>query len=322
VDARRPLGPEDVPRAPSGRIPQWVLHERAARDAPPIAPPRRRRRSHSLRTADRRRSRSRGSGSWLPATLAVVVAVGAGVLAVGSGHLPEAPQAFGDNRPGNIPKPGFEEADGPVGKPGPAASSTAFGFSVKQADGSSPVSYDPCRPIHYVIRPDGAPAGGDALIAAALAKASAASGFRFVNDGPTTEGASEQRSAYQPERYGDRWAPVLFVWETANEQPDFGVDVAGLGGSSPVSWGDHPHVFVTGAVQLDASKLGAMLAQPKGPLSVQAVIMHEVGHVLGLAHVNDPDQLMYPRGSHVTDYGPGDLAGLARLGAGTCAPWL
>lgn len=81
-------------------------------------------------------------------------------------------------------------------------------------------------------------------------------------------------------------------------------------------------MFVTGAVQLDALKLGAMLRQPNGPLSVQAVIMHEVGHVLGLAHVDDPNQLIYPLGSHVTDYGPGDLAGLARLGAGTCAPWL
>ncbi len=75
-------------------------------------------------------------------------------------------------------------------------------------------------------------------------------------------------------------------------------------------------------MQLDASKLGVMLRQPNGSLSVQAVILHEVGHVLGLAHVNDPNQLMYPRGSHVTDYGPGDLAGLARLGASTCAPWL
>lgn len=176
----------------------------------------------------------------------MIVAVGAGVLAVRSGHLPQAPQAFGDNGPGNVPKPGFEEADGPVGKPGPAGSSTAFQFSVKQADGSSPVSYDPCRPIHYVSRPDGAPPGDDALIAAALAKASAASGFRFVNDGPTTESASGQRAAYQPDRYGDRWAPVLFVGENANEQPDFGVDVAGLGGSGAMSWATIPTCSLPG----------------------------------------------------------------------------
>jgi len=42
-------------------------------------------------------------------------------------------------------------------------------------------------------------------------------------------------------------------------------------------------------------------------------------------HINDPTQLMYARGSLATDYHPGDLAdlaGLARLGATTCAPWL
>jgi len=39
-------------------------------------------------------------------------------------------------------------------------------------------------------------------------------------------------------------------------------------------------------------------------------------------HINDPTQLMYARGSLATDYDPGDLAGLARLGATTCAPWL
>jgi hypothetical protein len=34
-------------------------------------------------------------------------------------------------------------------------------------------------------------------------------------------------------------------------------------------------------------------------------------------------QLMYPSAGHgVTSYGPGDLTGLARLGAGRCEPGL
>jgi Matrixin len=85
---------------------------------------------------------------------------------------------------------------------------------------------------------------------------------------------------------------VLFVWETADEQPDFGVDVAGPGGSAAFSWGDHPAVYVTGAVQLDATKLGKGLAQPQGNLRVQ-MILHEVGHLVGLDHINDQTQLMY-----------------------------
>jgi predicted Zn-dependent protease len=48
-----------------------------------------------------------------------------------------------------------------------------------------------------------------------------------------------------------------------------------------------------------------------------SVLLHELGHIMGLDHVRDPDQLMYS-GRHpnmfLHDYGTGDLAGLRRLG--------
>jgi hypothetical protein len=93
-------------------------------------------------------------------------------------------------------------------------------------------------------------------------------------------------------------------------------------GSDQFLWGDHPAVYVTGAVRLDAIKLGKELAHPQGNLRVQAVILHEIGHLVGLDHVNDQAELMYLRGGTLTDSGPGDLTGLATLGNGTCAPWL
>jgi predicted Zn-dependent protease len=46
--------------------------------------------------------------------------------------------------------------------------------------------------------------------------------------------------------------------------------------------------------------------------------MHELGHVLGLGHVQDPSQLMYPAHHGQATYGPGDLAGLAAEGDGAC----
>ena len=75
--------------------------------------------------------------------------------------------------------------------------------------------YDPCRPIHYVVRPDGAPPGGAELIRTAVAQVSGATGLQFVDDGPTQEAPSTDREAYQPELYGRRWAPVLIAWSTA-----------------------------------------------------------------------------------------------------------
>ncbi len=47
--------------------------------------------------------------------------------------------------------------------------------------------------------------------------------------------------------------------------------------------------------------------------------MHELGHVLGLAHVEDPTQLMSPTNNGQVTYADGDLTGLAKLGAGSCA---
>lgn len=50
--------------------------------------------------------------------------------------------------------------------------------------------------------------------------------------------------------------------------------------------------------------------------------MHELAHVLGLDHVDDPTQLMHEENTGQFDFGDGDLAGLALLGTGACVPRL
>ena len=50
--------------------------------------------------------------------------------------------------------------------------------------------------------------------------------------------------------------------------------------------------------------------------------MHERGHLVGVNHVTDTKQLMYPEAGHVQTYGPGDLRGLAIEGSGSCHPEL
>jgi len=50
VDVRWPVGSDDVPRAPSGRIPRWVLDEHEARSAPPAPRSRRGERGASHKT--------------------------------------------------------------------------------------------------------------------------------------------------------------------------------------------------------------------------------------------------------------------------------
>lgn len=48
------------------------------------------------------------------------------------------------------------------------------------------------------------------------------------------------------------------------------------------------------------------------------MLLHEFGHVFGLAHVDSPGELMYRRNVGRTTFGPGDREGLRRLGRGPC----
>jgi hypothetical protein len=147
-------------------------------------------------------------------------------------------------------------------------------------------------------------------------------GLPFVYGGATSEGFSRQRPAYQPNNYGDRWAPVLIAWVTRIQDPDLGADALGAGGSASVEVPNGQRAYVTGDMELNAEKLARILEQPNGKQVVQAVVMHELGHIMGLAHVNSRSQLMYPRNqSGVTDFGAGDLTGLAALGKGTCSSY-
>lgn len=60
--------------------------------------------------------------------------------------------------------------------------------------------------------------------------------------------------------------------------------------------------------------------EPKGTVSAKdigrAIVLHELGHLVGLGHVEDPTQVMYPSSSYeVTSLATGDLNGLAKLEA-------
>jgi hypothetical protein len=220
------------------------------------------------------------------------------------------------------PPGGYEESAVPLGVP-PAETLSATGnhaFAAMQPDGSGPVAWSPCRPIHFVVREDGAPANGDELIATAVGRISAATGLVFVNDGSTAEAPRADRPAYEPELYGKRWAPVLVAWSTPVETPALAGDTIGIGGSAPVTRAGKS-VYVTGAVTLDGPAMAELLVTPDGVDSAFGVITHELGHVVGLDHVDDPSQLMNPSASAtISTLQQGDLAGLAVLGTGACAP--
>ena len=185
------------------------------------------------------------------------------------------------------------------------------------------MAYDPCRVVRYALRPDGSPAGGEEMVHAAVARIGQVTGLVFVYDGPTDEVPSPGREPFQPDRYGDRWAPVLVAWQTEAEAPGLAGDVVGEAGSQAVSLDEGTRVYVTGTVTLDAAQFPGILGQRDGEATAAGVVLHEMAHLVGLDHVDDRTQLMYPETvPGVTDLAAGDLTGLARLGRGACVPEL
>lgn len=217
------------------------------------------------------------------------------------------------------PLPGLEEADAPLGTPAPLnRTSSSYKFLAVKEDGT-PLAYSPCRPIHYVVNSDLAPPSWQPLVEEAIRRASVATGFQFIYDGPSSEVPSTNRSGYQPARYGDRWAPVLIAWSTPEQVPRLAGQTVGLGGSSSVGLSNGYKAYVTGTVSLDAPQFAGILDASNGEEIGIAVIMHELGHLLGLDHVDDPRQLMFGEASWVREYAAGDRTGLALLGTGPCS---
>ncbi|MFE4230562.1 matrixin family metalloprotease [Arthrobacter sp. NPDC056886] len=235
-----------------------------------------------------------------------------------SGQASGQPAVPADGDRTDTPPPGLEEQDQPLGTPRkPETASTSYKFLATNDDGT-PVGYSPCRPLHYVINAALAPQGAERLVEDSIRTISEATGIRFINDGSTSEAPSPTRAPYQKNLYGDRWAPLLIAWTTPEQAPQLKGPVIGTGGSTHFSFGDGPKSFVTGSLELDAPQIAEDLDRSEGAAYATAVILHELGHVMGLEHVDDPAQLMYPEIGAPDGLADGDLNGLYQLGRAQC----
>lgn len=279
----------------------------------------------------RRRIRRERRMAWLRlrAGVLVVMSIGVGFFAanaLGVRADPPVPAWMSGpaswQRATQAPSPQPRERDEPFGLPPADLSGGPHAFVATQPDSHDPITYDPCRVIMVVINDRTAPPGAEGVVQQALVDVSLATGLRFVVEGSTDEAPHERRESYQRSRYGDRWAPVLIAWSDPAEYPMLEGPVAGVGGSASYQRSPaDPVMFVSGAVVLDGPQLGQMTAF--GMEEVRAVILHELGHLVGLDHIEDRYQLMHHTGMPgITTFQDGDRAGLARLGAGPCVDQL
>jgi hypothetical protein len=232
----------------------------------------------------------------LPALLVTIVLFGAIVALSPADNMLALRRLFG-----------FDD-DRLAAAPHPPQGMGTYKFLHVQRGSDQPVAYDPCRPIEVVVNPEGAPENYNALVDTGLAHTGAATGLKFLRVG-LTDDRDVNNGGFARRR------PVLIAWATPDEVPELAGEVAGIGGSVAVG---QPGLmrYVTGRVMLDRDLFASFDSDEAA--AAQAIVDHELGHVVGLGHVEDPGELMNERNVGRTTYGPGDREGLARLGGVDC----
>jgi hypothetical protein len=195
----------------------------------------------------------------------------------------------------------------------PQSDPSQHDFLAHRIDGS-PLRWNPSDTIHYVINPSTAPDGSAEDVHEAVRRVSRITGIAFAYDGLSDEVPSRRRMPLQRDAYGERWAPVLIAWVDPDETDiDFernGHEAAAVAAPARPLTGEE--LFVSGFIAMnleDPNPPGFAWAGAQGP-----VLLHEFGHIMGLAHVDTAGEIMHKAGGGVTTYGPGDLEGLRSLG--------
>lgn len=162
-----------------------------------------------------------------------------------------------------------------------------------------PVGFNPCQGVPVYVNYDQAPGNALRVVQTSIKRINQASGLKLhyvgaihaTMDHPVPGGitVSFRNAGYDGELGVSgqwRWTKIYGRYEYA-AQSTVTFNLAEMAGRSDAYW--------------------------------QAVSDHEFGHAVGLGHVNDPKELMFPVAIKTGHYGHGDLTGLAVLGALPCS---
>lgn len=189
-------------------------------------------------------------------------------------------------------------------------------YSLTKPENSAQAAWSSCAPVPVVINPANAPKGAVNDMKVALDQMKSATGLDIQYLG-TTDAATKEAWGYSSQPGFDGWPPVLVSWARPGEPGTQGLD--GTAAFAEPFWrtnADGVDVMVSGRIVFNRDEDGIYTPGFGSEGSRVALQMHELGHTLGLAHVDDEEQLMNPI-IYARDLGAGDLAGLKKL-SGNC----
>jgi hypothetical protein len=170
--------------------------------------------------------------------------------------------------------------------------------------------WDGCQVITYRVNPDRMPSGALRDVKEAFRRLSQVTGLRFRYAGGTS---------FVPYRRGaSSWlknADLALAWAPPRLVPGLSGTVVGLGGYAAVRTTTRFQRITQGYVVLDSTS--RMPAGFGGHRFTRGMaLLHELGHAVGLDHVSDRRQVMYPTLlPQPAEYARGDLNGLQASGA-------
>jgi hypothetical protein len=172
--------------------------------------------------------------------------------------------------------------------------------------------WNPCRTIKYRVNLAGMASKNLKIIRSALTKVTSATGLKFAYGGSA-----------RVVPFGSGWnkkvpaSGLYFGFVTAKNVPGIN-GIAGLGGEgSLVTTSSGAKIVASGGVALEKGWWKKLYGGFKSGTSRGGLLLHEIGHAVGLMHVSSKSEVMYPvlgPWSH-PEYGWGDLTGLQQLGA-------